>query len=96
MRIAYVARDESESGISTIKVGGGGEFNDSNNDNDSYDDFAPDYSPDGKKIVIMTYDDGPTWLSTINVDGSNESEITDRDTADHAADAFESPSWRSQ
>jgi Tol biopolymer transport system component len=90
-----MARDESESGISTMKVGGGDKTNLTNNDNDSYDDFGPEYSPNGKKIVFATYDDGPTWLSTINVDGSNETEITERDP-NSVNSGFEAPSWGSR
>jgi hypothetical protein len=73
-----VARDESESGISTIKVGGGGELNLTNNDTDIYDDYSPDHSPSGRKIVFMIYNepDDEAWLSTIEVGGGNETQIT--------------------
>jgi Tol biopolymer transport system component len=54
-RIAYVASDESESGIYTIKVGGGGVINLTDNDTDHHDDYSPDYSPEGRKIVFATY-----------------------------------------
>ena len=68
-----------------------------NNDRDDHDDYSPDYSPDGRKIVLATYYYSPpgvddeTGLSMIDVGGGNEIQIT----APKYRGSFD-PSWGSR
>ena len=52
-RIAYSSFDGRDAEIYTIKAGGGGKTNVTNNNTN---DLTPSYSPDGKKIAYTVYE----------------------------------------
>jgi Tol biopolymer transport system component len=88
-------RNDAESDIYTIKAGGGGKTQVTNNDN--VDDLHPSYSPDGKKIAytrIISRDAGPpiSDIYTINASGGGG-----KFPVTHTNALFESgPSWGSR
>jgi hypothetical protein len=87
-RIAYASWDGRDSEIYTIKVGGGGKTNVTNNNtNDAY----PDYSPDGKRIAYTVYNDSQGDIYTINAFGGGKTQVTTTANADEHA-----PSWGSR
>jgi Tol biopolymer transport system component len=83
-RIAYECPDRGWDGeICTIKVGGGGKLQLTNN---KTDELQPDYSPDGKRIAY-THVDGRSGgqdaeIYTINVGGGGKLQLTDNEKDD--------------
>jgi Tol biopolymer transport system component len=87
-RIAYASWDGRDTEIYTIKVGGGGKTNVTNNNTN---DFTPAYSPDGKKIAYTVYNDSQGDIYTINAFGGGKTQVTNTDNADENV-----PSWGSR
>jgi Tol biopolymer transport system component len=80
-RIVYAGlegleRNDAESDIYTIKAGGGGKTQVTNNDN--ADDLQPSYSPDGKKIAYTVYKGNVIEgdIYTVKVGGGGKSKVT--------------------
>ena len=69
-------RNDAESDIYTIKAGGSGKTQVTNNANT--DDLHPVYSPDGKKIVYTVYKGNAIEddIYTINVGGGGKFRVT--------------------
>ena len=66
-KIAYAGYEGNDSEIYTINVGGGGKFNFTDN---TSDDYAPAYSPGGKRIAYTNYvTGGDEEVYTIQTDG---------------------------
>jgi hypothetical protein len=86
-KIAYEGNDGNDEEIYTIKPGGGGKVNVTDNDTS---DNAPSYSPSGKRIAY--YGRGATddnEIYTIKPGGGGKINVTDNDTSDLE------PSWGS-
>src|SRR5215208_904687 len=74
-KIAYSGREgTADNEIYTIKAGGGGRFNVTDN---STDDLNPSYSPNGKRIAYEGYDGKDFEIYTINVGGGGRVQLTD-------------------
>ena len=87
-KIAYQGSDGQDAEIYTIKSGGGGKKQLTDN---STADFEPSYSPSGKKIAYQG-EDGPNGdyeVYTINPGGGSKFRVTDNNTGDYT------PSWGS-
>ncbi len=68
-KIACSGHDENDYEIYTIKVGGGGKLNVTDNDSTS-DDYYPDYAPGGKRIAYSNFvTGGDEEIYTIEPDG---------------------------
>jgi TolB protein len=82
--IAYVRNDGNDKEIYTINGGGGG---DTQLTHDNTGNYAPSYSPDGKKIVYSgSSGSGDTEIYTISAGGGDKTQLThnDRDDFDPA------------
>src|SRR5215210_2926450 len=91
-KIAYQGDDGQDYEIYTINSGGGGKFKVTDN---STGDYAPSYSPSGKKIVY-TGEDGPNGdfeIYTINAGGGSKFNVTDNNTNDGGGVSY-SPSGK--
>jgi TolB protein len=87
-RIVYASWDGRDTEIYTIKVGGGGKTNVTNNNTNN---FTPAYSPDGKKVAYTVYNDSQGDIYTINAFGGGKTQVTNTDNADGNV-----PSWGSR
>jgi Tol biopolymer transport system component len=87
-KIAYQGNDGNDAEIYTIKSGGGGKVQLTDN---STGDYEPSYSPSGKKIVYSSKDapNGDYEIYTINPGGGGKVKVTDNNTGDF------NPSWGS-
>ena len=87
-KIAYDAYDGNDSEIYTIKSGGGGKVQLTDNATYNYD---PSYSPSGKQIVYSGKDapNGDFEIYKIKVGGGGKFKVTDNGTND------DEPSWGS-
>ena len=85
-KIAYSGSDGTDSEIYTVKPGGGGKFNITDN---TTGDYNPSYSPSGKKIAYQGSDGQDLEIYTINVGGGSKFKATDNTTDDFQ------PSWGS-
>jgi TolB protein len=84
-KIAYQGREGTgDYEIYTIKSGGGGKVQLTDNATNDYD---PSYSPDGKKIVYSGRDGatGDWEIYTINPGGGGKFKVTDNSTDDYYA-----------
>src|SRR5215216_4373807 len=79
-KIAYSGRHGQDFEIYTINSGGGATFNVTDN---STADYAPSYSPSGKKIVYAGYDGQDFEIYTINVGGGARFKVTDNSTDEY-------------
>src|SRR5215203_5574141 len=82
-KIAYQGREGTgDYEIYTNKSGGGGKFNVTDN---STGDYAPSYSPSGKKIVYSGEDgpNGDTDIYTINPGGGSKFNVTDNNADEY-------------
>jgi TolB protein len=70
---------QKDSEIYTIKVGGGGKTNVTNNN--GYD-WGSSYSPDGKRIAHSSWDGNDDEIYTINTDGTGTFQLTNNGTND--------------
>src|SRR5918994_1365747 len=91
-RIAYSAHDGNDKEIYTINVSGGDKTQITHNNND---EFTPDYSPDGKKIVYaglegLERNKAESDIYKIKVGGGAKTKLTNNN-----ADEFQ-PSWGSR
>jgi TolB protein len=83
-KIAYSGVDTgtgNDDEIYTIKPGGGGKFNVTDN---VRDDIEASYSPSGKRIAYAGYDGTDYELYTINATGGGRVQLTDNNTDDDA------------
>ena len=79
-KIAYTGTVGQDTDIYTINAGGGAAFNVTNNDtggvDPSWGGVDPSYSPDGKRIAYIIFDEPDTEIYTINVGGGGEFRVT--------------------
>jgi Tol biopolymer transport system component len=87
-KIAYQGSDGQDAELYTIKSGGGGKKQLTDN---GTGDYEPSYSPSGKKIVYSSLDapNGDYEIYTINPGGGSKFRVTDNNTGDYT------PSWGS-
>jgi Tol biopolymer transport system component len=88
-KIAFAGSDGTDYEIYTIKAGGGGKVQLTDNSTSDYD---PSYSPSGKKIAFQGYDGQDYEIYTINVGGGGRVQLTDNSTSDY--DPSYSPSGK--
>jgi Tol biopolymer transport system component len=81
-KIAYSGYDGNDSEIYTIKSGGGGKVQLTDNATYNYD---PSYSPSGKQIVYSGKDapNGDYEIYRINAGGGGKKQLTDNSTNDY-------------
>src|SRR5205823_12331282 len=72
-KIAFVSRPDGNSEIYLMNPDGSNQTNLTNN---SANDFAPAWSPDGAKIAFVTNRNGKAQLFVMNADGSNPVQLT--------------------
>jgi Tol biopolymer transport system component len=87
-KIAHQGYDGNDSEIYTIKPGGGGKVKLTDN---TTDDDAPSYSPNGKRIAYSGKEgtNGDYEIYTIKPGGGGKFKVTDNTTGDYT------PSWGS-
>jgi TolB protein len=73
-KIAYSGDAGNDYEIYTIKPGGGGKVQVTDN---TTGDYAPSYSPSGKKIAYQGDDGNDKEIYTINVGGGGKFNVTD-------------------
>src|SRR5438874_87991 len=72
-KIAFVSRRDGNSEIYLMEPDGSNQTNLTNN---SANDFAPAWSPDGAKIAFVSNRNGKAQLFVMNADGSNPTQLT--------------------
>src|ERR671910_2622644 len=73
-KIAFAGSDGNDYEIYTIKAGGGGKVQLTDNSTSDYD---PSYSPSGKKIAFAGSDGQDNEIYTINAGGGGKAKVTD-------------------
>ena len=86
-RIAYAHYDGNDTEIFTINPDGTGMVRVTHN---GVDDFAPSYSPDGKRIAFESSDGDDREIFTIKASGGDKRQVTHNNSADRT------PSWGSR
>src|SRR5215212_1424889 len=84
-KIAYQGNDGQDAELYTIKSGGGGKKQLTDN---GTGDYEPSYSPSGKQIVYSSRDapNGDYEIYTINAGGGGKQPVTDNSTDDYWPD----------